>query len=236
MAEGKEQETPDSQVSAVTVQTHTGERDISTSGQDQIDPQPRAGELLKQASEAVRRTAGTRISQSASSSSKAGTENASLPFGKDVSLAEQEVAKLTLQIEQYYHSSHRWARIWMIMFIFSLCIELFLVIAFILSFLISYQKDLLTDGTLAGNLITWWNVRVLIVTLLVVNLLIILSGNFNKRWRLNQSTLGKLAAFKVDLANSSVSLDDVRTTLKAILDAHNQGLKKQKMFTGPELS
>lgn len=148
---------------------------------------------------------------------------------------EKEITKLTLQADEYYNSARTWAQVWMILYVLSLCLEIVLVLIIALSFSISYQKELLTSDNMISNLTTWWNVRVLIGSVFLVCLLIIFAASFNKRWRLNQSTMGKLAAFKIDLTDSGGQPSVMRQTLKNIIDGHNQGLKKQKMFKGPEL-
>lgn len=151
------------------------------------------------------------------------------------STTEKEITKLTLQIEEYYDSIRKWAQVWMTLFVLSICFELLLVLFIVISFFISYQRELLAPDSLLGNLVTWWNVRILVGAIFFAYLLIIFAANFNKRWRLNQATMAKLADLRVDLTDLSGQPGAIRTNLKSIIGAHNQGLKKQKMFKGPEL-
>lgn len=145
----------------------------------------------------------------------------------------KELVMLNLQVDEYYEVCRKKARSWMLLGVIFLCLGVFLIVAFILSFVITYQRELVTSNNFAGNVITWHNVRILIGVAFALTALVIFAARFEKRWKLNQSTLKKLAELKVKLTESTAQPASIRATLEKVVNDHNQALENQMLFIGP---
>jgi hypothetical protein len=146
---------------------------------------------------------------------------------------KKEIVELTTKADEYYDSCRKWAQAWMILFIGCLLLALFLVLGLILIWTINVEGELIAQQSLTGKIITRWNVTVLMITLLAANILIVFAARFNRRWRLYHSTLQKLAELRIDLSNSTPTVEDWRTKLINAINAHNEELRKQAIFKGP---
>jgi len=142
---------------------------------------------------------------------------------------------MTTQINEHFDSCRNWARTWMILFVGSLILELLLTLAFVLTFLITYKGEILTSDRLLDRITTQSNVRVVIVALFIAMLLVNVASQFHERWRLNQSTMSKLASLKIDLTDPKRMPAEIRNDFRRILEQHHLSVEAQKPFLGTKL-
>jgi hypothetical protein len=125
-----------------------------------------------------------------------------------------ERALLAKQIEQKYSWYDRGSRMWSIAHHSSLYLGAILSAAAALVLKMdflkgrSYTTDLAASGAAIASLLST----------------IAAAGGFDRKWRANRISRGKVDELRIDLSDQNADLKAIRDRLKAIIDAHDQGI------------